>query len=208
MFHIEAKGIVSNKPEKEDLPNPKEVNFCTDILMLIKENKGFHHGGSSYGYKHILEKGYENRYISNGAFIKAAEDLKISIKRVSLDSPNAYFKFTAKDLKTALLTYLVSKEPLSISNDLVEKVCSQLAKYQTKTATLPIYRVQELYKNYLNIDITINDIIKIVKRTDLKIKYDFHANYINIENFGSKTAINVNLSKLIKILHNEREAKS
>ena len=105
---ITSNGI-NTRNLQDVLPDLNEVKFCENILRFITEKKTFNEKYSSYGYKHLLEKNYTNGYISNGAFIQAAQNLGFSIKPQGL---NAYFKFSKKDLEAALFTYLSSTKKI------------------------------------------------------------------------------------------------
>jgi hypothetical protein len=211
-YYIVANGITDNKPSKEELPNKKEIDFCKKVLKFISENKGFHHGSTSYGYKHVLEKCFEKSYISNGSFIQAAQDLGMSIKRVDDDSLNAFFKFSDKDLRIALLTYLTAQHETKITSSEMNEIKEQLIQCKTKNCSLTLNDLGELYKNFCNLDIGVKDILKITDEIDkdiLKIKYEFKVNPPSIkdENFGSKSTINISLNKLAKLLIARNEDK-
>lgn len=201
-FYIKSNGITSKEPEQNDLPNLTEIEFCKSILSLLSENKGIHRGSTSYGYKHILERHFKGGYISNGAFIQAAKDLGFSVEREDNSSLNAYFKFSDKDLKKALLTYLVNQHSIELTEENIEKIKEQLFKCQTKTPNMSINDLSELYKRYTNISLEVNDIFKIATDMNLIIKPNFDSNYyFNDKNaFGGESTLNISSKKMFDLL--------
>lgn len=119
---ITANGINTNNLHDVE-PDINEIKYCENILKNITEKKIFNKKHSSYGYKHLLERFYTTGYISNGALIKAAQNLGFSI---SANGLNAYFKFSKKDLKTALLTYIISNHKTGLKSHELNLIYHQL----------------------------------------------------------------------------------
>lgn len=77
-------------------PNPKEVTAARGWIKWFAEpTKGIRTRYSSYGLKHVVEE-WSGHYVSNGAFIRAAELEGYRIKRASPESPNAFFNMLVR----------------------------------------------------------------------------------------------------------------
>ncbi len=100
-YFIDRNGITDTQPEEKNLPKENEVALCKQFLSQIGQNKQFSGSRTSYGYKHDVEKFFD-QYVSNGAFIQAAQELEFDIQREWPDSPNAIFKFRKKDLNALM----------------------------------------------------------------------------------------------------------
>lgn len=75
-----------------------EVAAAADWIKRQQTIKSFNRKNTSYGYKHSVEKWFQNRgagqYVANGAFIAAALGLGHEVKQDGIWSPNVYFKFS------------------------------------------------------------------------------------------------------------------
>ncbi len=96
---------MGNEPNEDDslesFDGKRQIQLCEDWIKNFcsktHPNVGIVKSSSSYGFKHKVEryyrkeKGFEfENYVSNGAFIQAAINLKYELKRTDLNSPNVY----------------------------------------------------------------------------------------------------------------------
>lgn len=203
-YYITKNGITKTKPNINDLPLREEVEFCKEILSLVKERKNFYNKSTSYGYKHILEKSLKTGYIANGSFIQAAKELNMSIKIVAPNSLNAFFKFTPKDLSIGLLNYCIKQQNISLDTEKIEQIKKQLLECQSNTSKISMEMLSGLYKNF-GVDIRVKELFLILKDIGIHVKYDFGYKIENgnDELFGSESKANVSLSKLSNLLFNQ-----
>lgn len=115
--HVVEHGLYLADGEQEPPrpPNEDQIKICTAWIMLHAiPTATIRTRHTSYGYKHRVERWTQatgphrlsdvegNRwtsgyyYVSNGAFIEAAQRLGFEVRRTHAHSPNAYFNFTVK----------------------------------------------------------------------------------------------------------------
>lgn len=73
--------------------NRKEIDLCKEWIgkfCIPRKMRNSRYG--SYGLKHLVEN-YYGEYVSNGAFIAAAEELGYEVLPDGHNSPNAGFRF-------------------------------------------------------------------------------------------------------------------
>lgn len=79
----------------EDKPKQSEVQLCTDFInQYLEKSDKFDTKLGSYELKNFVEEMNET-YVPNGAFIEAAVNLGIEVRREG-DTPNAEFKLQFK----------------------------------------------------------------------------------------------------------------
>lgn len=99
IFPFKPSGGLPDVPVKtaQDKPNEHEVELCVQWLKLHAQmtNRIASRGPTSYQYKHDVEYWLRDlgrsEYISNGAFIVAAQRLGYVVERESPGSCNAVF---------------------------------------------------------------------------------------------------------------------
>jgi hypothetical protein len=91
---ITAHGLYpsgSKWDKGEEPPSEKEVQTCLRWLAKYAEPSDQWGRSTSYGYKHDVET-WAGDYVTNGAFIEAAQRAGYEWKRDGPRSPNAVFK--------------------------------------------------------------------------------------------------------------------
>lgn len=199
-FYINNTGITENPPLSHELPNQQQIDFCKSILSLVSEKTKFSND-TSYGHKHILEKYFPTHYITNGAFIQAAEDLDFAIERADYNSPNACFKFSSEDIQLALFNYLSLQHTFSINESISHNIIEKLQQCYIKSGKTTLGEIQNSLKHFSNLDISIQDLFKIIKKSSLSLipKFDY-TQHFDISTFGACSTVNISSSKLINLL--------
>ena len=96
-MYVNGNGIVWNvKPRPEELPTKREIELCEQwIKKFMIPTQTLIKKSSSYNLKKKVE-GYYERYISNGAFIRAAINCGY---KIGVTNINAWFNMNQKRWK-------------------------------------------------------------------------------------------------------------
>lgn len=196
---INANGFLTPKNPSNDLPNSEQVEFCKNILAFVKQQPKFNRNNSSYGYKHLIEYNYEKGYISNGAFLLAAQQLGFDIEQFEL---NGCLKFKSDDLKFAIIHYYANK--IVINDDHFNKISKIIKGSTVKSFGLSIYDFyQFLNRKYVNINTTPFELFLILNQLDVKIKYQSSLVLSQVHNdpisWSRSFYIPISMSKLNKL---------
>lgn len=71
----------------------RQFDAASRWLAQFKKLKHVNPRGTSYGLKHVAEHSID--YVTNGIFIAAAISVGFTVKRVTPDSPNAWFNISS-----------------------------------------------------------------------------------------------------------------
>jgi len=82
-----------------------EIAASADWIKRQTRIKTFNTHTTSYGYKHAVERWFKDRpgpyvYVANGSFIAAALGLGYPLKQADPTSPNVYFQFSRRSVRT------------------------------------------------------------------------------------------------------------
>ena len=151
-------------------PETAQINFVKDILTYVKERKNFTEP-TSYGYKHLFESWYPKHYISNGAFILAAQQLNPQIKQID-NSLNAIFKFNHDDLREAYLEYLSKNVLLTNILNKHQNIDTLIDRAKVQGNSTPIWLVLRILSDN-GINITSQEMFKLMQHLNIKFKKIF-----------------------------------
>lgn len=121
-----------------------EIAACADWIKRQTRIKTFNTHSTSYSYKHSVERWFRGRpgpyvYVANGSFIAAALGLGFPLKPSSPSSPNAYFQFSRRGVRT-----LDDSEMNGSPNIGIQVPASELAQAAGATGRRPLDRNQIL----------------------------------------------------------------
>jgi hypothetical protein len=93
LFQRDKAGKIASLSPSGYPIDQTQINYCKKwIKQFCIPRKTINSRYGSYGLKHIVEE-YYGTYISNGAFIAAADESGYDVIPDGGDSPNASFKF-------------------------------------------------------------------------------------------------------------------
>ena len=99
-FMVVSEGVVDDLPSDPRWPSREEVERCKGVLRHVTTFTKDYTDRSSYGYKHDVEE-KNRRYVSNGAFIQAAVELRMPIQ-VSPHCPNVELRISKQEWERAM----------------------------------------------------------------------------------------------------------
>lgn len=192
MEYINASGInnISNKPEPEIV----EIDKCIKYLKHIKENHEYNNTTSSYGLKIIIEN--IEGYVSNGAFIKALNILKMNYQKCSKDSPNVWVKFNSIDLIKTILDIKLNQ--INIKNCHIDQLLIHIMdKSRTNSIKYTVKEIESTINDFTGKDkISTEYVYKLINEIKLA-KFKFYP----VTNVDFKyIEVNISLLKLRRLL--------